>query len=65
MSVLLLHPKNIEEQELLLALAKKMSIGVKLLSDEELEDFSLALMIKDSKDTRPVSRASVMKALRK
>jgi len=65
MGAVILTPKNLEEQELLLAIAKKMSIGAKVLSEEEFEDYSLGLMIKESKKSRTVSRESVMKVLGK
>jgi hypothetical protein len=65
MGAVILTPKNLEEQELLLALAKKMSIGAKVLSEEEFEDYSLGLMIKEGMKSRTVSRESVMKVLGK
>ena len=44
MGVILVSPQNIEEQQLLLDLLKRMGISARILSDEE-EDEALGILI--------------------
>lgn len=64
MTAIIIHPKDAAEFELLSALLKKMKIKSKTLSQEELEDVGLALLMKDADRKDQVGRESVMAKLR-
>jgi hypothetical protein len=63
MDAILLKPKDSKELKLITDLLEKMKVSAKVLSEEELEDAGLAIMMKevDRKDT--VSRETIFKKL--
>ena len=63
MTTIVLTPKDTEEEKLIIDLLKKMKINAKVLTEEQREELGLIRMIQESKKTKKVSRASIMKAL--
>lgn len=63
MDAILLKPKDNKELKLITDLLEKMKVSAKVLSEEELEDAGLGIMMKevDRKDT--VSREAIFKKL--
>lgn len=63
MDAILLKPKDSKELKLITDLLEKMKVSAKVLSEEELEDAGLAIMMKevDRKDT--VTRETIFKKL--
>ena len=63
MDAILLKPKDNKELKLITDLLEKMKVSAKVLSEEELEDAGLGIMMKevDRKDT--VSREAFFKKL--
>ena len=63
MKSLLLTPETEADLKLLLALAKKMGVASRTLSDNEKEELGLARAIEAGRKTRLVSRDEVFKVL--
>lgn len=65
MTTIVLTPKDSTEEKLIVDLLKKMNVDTKVITEKQREDLGLIKMIKASKDTKKVSRASIMKSLGK
>jgi hypothetical protein len=61
MEALLVQPKNAEELALLQSMLKKMSIGNRVISIEDKEDFGLLMLMQKADRSKRVSRDTVMK----
>jgi hypothetical protein len=61
---LLISTENKDELIFLESLLKKLGIKSKMLTDEEREDFGLALLMKEADNDKTVSYEKVMKKLR-
>ena len=64
MKSLIISPKTKTELKLIEELLNKLGITSKLLSEEEIEDAGLSLMMKDVDRTKKVSKEKVMKKLK-
>jgi hypothetical protein len=65
MSSLLITPKSSEELNFLIALLERLDMKSHLVSEEEIEDLGLSIMMRDIDSTEKVSRAEIMKKLQK
>lgn len=65
METAILTGKSREELKLLINLAKKLGIGAKFLSREEIEDFGLALAMKQGKTGKTVDTENILRKLKK
>lgn len=63
MSTIVVSPKNKEEFQFLSELLLKLNIRVKVISDEEIEDLGLSLLMKDVDRSDFVSEDEVMMKL--
>lgn len=63
MESILINPKNKEELRLLSDLLAKMNINSKVLSEEELEDMGLTVLMRDTDRSQKVSRQDIMQKL--
>ena len=63
MNSLIITPASEAERQLLTAFLASSKIAAKTLSEEELEDFGLGILMQEAKDSSGVSRASVMRQL--
>ena len=63
MNALIITPASEAEWQLLTAFLESNKIAAKALSEEELEEFGLGLLMQEAKDGPSVSRESVMRAL--
>ena len=59
MSSIVVHPKNKEEFEFITHLLKKHGIESKILSEEEVEDIGLSLLMKEADISEKVSEDEV------
>ena len=64
MKSLIISPKTKTELKFIEELLNKLGITSKMLTEEEIEDAGLSLMMKDVDRTKKVSKASVMKKLK-
>lgn len=64
MDTILIQPKDRTEFELLVDLLSKMKVASKILSEEDLEDLGMGLLLKEADRSDVVSRESVMAKLR-
>jgi hypothetical protein len=65
MSSLLITPKSSEELNFLIALLERLDMKSHLVSEEEIEDLGLSIMMRDIDCTEKVSRAEIMKNYKK
>ena len=63
MSSIVVNPKNQKEFQFVSELLNKLGVHSKVVSDEELEDLGLALMMKDVDRTEVVSEAEIIRKL--
>jgi hypothetical protein len=63
MGALLVSPKSIEEQKLLLDLLKRLGIPVQILSEEEREDWGLSLLMQEANREEKVTREEIFEKL--
>jgi 16S rRNA G527 N7-methylase RsmG len=63
MKALLIHPANHKEMEFLTQLLNKLGVSALELTQEELEDYGMALLIKDVDRSDKVDKSEVMKKL--
>ncbi|CAN5872366.1 hypothetical protein BH24BAC1_BH24BAC1_12050 [soil metagenome] len=63
MESLLIHPDSQEDLTLLLALAKKMGISARVITEEEKEDLGLLKAMEEGRTTDFVSRSSILDML--
>ena len=65
METLLIKTKDKKELLLISDLLKRMKIEMKILSDEEKENFGLVKLMKEADRTKKVSREKIMEKLGK
>lgn len=63
MDAILLKPKDSQELKLITDLLDKMKVRSKVLTEEEMEDAGLAVMMNEVDRTETVSRESIFKNL--
>jgi hypothetical protein len=63
MKALLIQPANHKEMEFLTQLLNKLGVSALELTQEELEDYGMALLIKDVDRSDKVDKSEVMKKL--
>jgi hypothetical protein len=63
MEAILISPKNKEERRLLSDFLAKMNIRSKVLSEEELEETGLGMLMRDVDRSQKVSRQEIMQKL--
>ncbi len=64
MGVIFVSPQNIEEQQILLDLLKRMGISARILSDDE-EDEALGILMQEADIEDKVERDEIMQKLRR
>tara|TARA_Y100001972_G_C7662015_1_gene334059 strand:+ start:2382 stop:2582 length:201 start_codon:yes stop_codon:yes gene_type:complete len=64
MSSIVVSPKSQKELQFISELLKKLGVRSKVLSDEELEDLGLSVMMKDVDRSEVVTEDEVMKKLK-
>ena len=64
MKSLIISPKSKTELKFIEELLNKLGITSKMLTEEEIEDAGLSLMMKDVDRSKKVSKESVMKKLK-
>ena len=64
MSSIVVSPKSQKELQFISELLKKLGVRSKVLSDEELEDLGLSVMMKDVDRSEVVTEDAVMKKLK-
>jgi hypothetical protein len=64
MKSLIISPKNKEELKFVEALLNKLGVATKALTEEEIEDAGLSLLMKDVDRTKKVSKEVIMKKLK-
>jgi len=64
MSSIVVRPKNQKEFQFVSELLSKLGVRSKVLSDEELEDLGLAVMMKDVDRSEVVDEAEIMRKLK-
>jgi len=64
MKALLIKSKSPAELKFLSDLLKKLGVSARVMDIEEIEDYGLALMMKDVDRNKKVSRGTVMKKLK-
>ncbi len=65
MQTVLLHSESKSDMLLLVELAKKIGIKVRLITDEEIEDIGLSNAIKEGRTGKYVNTEEFVKKLRK
>jgi len=60
MSTIVVNPKNPQELQFVSELLKKLGVDAKVISDEEIEDIGLSLLVKDVDRSEVVSEEEVM-----
>jgi len=63
MDALIIKSKNSSDLKLIKELVKKLGLESKSLSEEEIEDLGLTMLMKQADRTKTVSRDTVMKKL--
>jgi hypothetical protein len=63
MQSILINPRNSEELKLLADFLSKANISSKILSEEQLEDAGLAILMHEADRSQKVSRAEIMQKL--
>jgi len=63
MQSILINPRNSEEFKLLADFLAKANISSKVLSEEQLEDAGLAILMREADRSQKVSRAEIMQKL--
>ncbi len=64
MSSIVVNPKSQQELKFLSELLKKLGVESKVLSDEDVEDLGLAVLMKDVDRSDSVSEDDIMKKLK-
>lgn len=65
MNAILLKPKDSKELKLITDLVAKMRVASKIISEDDLEDMGLGLLMKEADRSRTVSRDMIMKKLKR
>jgi hypothetical protein len=63
MNPIIITPRNKQESQFISELLKKMKLNFKTMSDEEIEDAGMILLMKKADRTRKAGRAAVMRKL--
>ena len=64
MKALLVNSKNPSEMKFISDLLKKLGVSARVMDTEELEDYGMAILMKDVERDKKVSRELVMKKLK-
>ena len=64
MQPIVINPKNKSEMKFVADLLSKLGITSHVLTEDEVEDFGLSLMMKNVDRSKKVSRETVMRKLR-
>jgi hypothetical protein len=64
MKAVLVQPKNQREMDFISQLLNKLGVSSHLMTEEEIEDLGLSMMMKNADRSKKVSRESVMRKLR-
>ena len=64
MKAVIVKPKDKAEMEFINGLLRKLGIVSRLMTDEEMEDIGLGIMMKEADRSKKVSRESVMRKLK-
>ncbi len=64
MSSIVVSPKSQKELQFISALLKKLGVRSRVLSDEELEDLGLSVMMRDVDRSEVVTEDEIMKKLK-
>jgi len=64
MNSIVINPKDPNEFQFLKSLSDKLGVQSKVLSEEELEDMGMAVLMKDTDRSDRISEADVMDKLR-
>lgn len=64
MKALLVKSKNPSEMKFISDLLKKLGVSARVMDTEELEDYGMAILMKDVERDKKVSRELVMKKLK-
>ncbi len=65
METIIIQPKSKKELEFVAEMLKRLNIKIKILSQEEKEDYGLGMAIDEGLQTKSVSKDSVLNHLRK
>jgi hypothetical protein len=65
MPALVIHPKNDQDSRLIQSILSRFKIKVSTLSDEQIEDLGMEILMKNTDRSKKVSREKVMEAIRK
>ena len=65
METIIIQPKSKKELEFVAEMLKRLNIKIKILSQEEKEDYGLNIAIDEGLQTKSVSKDSVLNHLRK
>ncbi|MCX6350478.1 MAG: hypothetical protein NTX03_01300 [Bacteroidetes bacterium] len=61
MKPVVISPKNNEELKFVNQILAKLGIASRPLTEEEIEDYNLAMLVKQADRTKKVSRETIMK----
>ncbi len=64
MEALILKPANREEATLLKSMVKKMKVKYTVINDEDKEDYAMARAILAAKNSKQVSKETIMRKLK-
>ncbi|MDP2208642.1 MAG: hypothetical protein Q8K98_07690 [Bacteroidota bacterium] len=64
MKSIVISPKNDSELTFVSTLLKKLSIPTKVLSEEEIEDLGLSILMREADRNKKVSRETIMRKLK-
>ncbi len=64
MNTIIITPKNNQEFQFVNELLNKMKMNFKTLSEEEIEDIGLSVLLRSADRTRKVGRDKVMRSLK-
>jgi len=65
MDAILLKPKDSKELKLITDLVAKMNVPAKIISEDDLEDMGLSLLMKEADRSKTVSRETILKKLKR
>jgi hypothetical protein len=63
MKAILINPKNHSEEKFISDLLKKLKIASRQMSQEEVEDYGMSVLMKEADRNKRVSRENIMKKL--
>ena len=65
MDAILLKPKDSKELKLITDLVEKMNVPAKIISEDDLEDMGLSLLMKEADRSKTVPRETIMNKLKR